>query len=114
MGRALLWLDGMSIAEVKPTLVSFNVLAGSCARQGDVDSLARVLDLMTQSTLDPNVVTWTSMITACANADPPRDHAAERVFRQMVSSGVKPNGQTAFALKCAVGFNRSRDLLREV
>jgi len=37
------------------------------------------------------VVTWTSMINACANCQPRRGVAAQKVFQQMLQSGVQPN-----------------------
>ena len=43
------------------------------------------------------VVTWTSMINACAKCQPRRGVAAQKVFQQMLQSGVQPNkaGQVA-------------------
>ena len=99
---------------IAPNAISYNTLVNAHARVGDPDGVARVLEGMTAAGLAPDVVTWTLMLQACANAWPQRAGAAERVLRRMAGSGVEPNGLTRKALKCAVGYKRGNELLAEL
>merc|ERR1712039_477524 len=88
---AMHWLRQLEAADLVPNIISYNTVVGAYARVGDPDAVADVLEEMSSRSVELNVVTWTSMLTACANSQPRRTAAAERVFAQMCESQIKPN-----------------------
>eukprot|EP00438_Fugacium_kawagutii_P032038 Skav217854 [mRNA] locus=scaffold5889:40572:42828:- [translate_table: standard] len=69
---------------------------------------------MTAAKVEPSVITWTSMINACAKCRPPRGFAARKIFKQMLANGVQPNKVTMQALGRAMGFERKRAFLQKL
>lgn len=111
---ALEWLETMQRQKFEPNLISYNTVVAAYAQAGDPDSVAEVLERMSVALLEPSVVTWTSMINACANCQPRRGVAAQKVFQQMLQSGVQPNKVTLQALGRALGFQRQRAFLQSL
>merc|ERR1712061_943017 len=56
--------------------------------------------------LQPNIVTWTALIAACANARPKCFRDAEEAFRSMLKQNVKPNSKFLHKFDLAAGSTR--------
>ena len=67
-----------------------------CGRGQLERAFSLLAEMQSRSDTKPNVVTYTSLIDACAKARQPRRAVA--VFRQMIERGVAPNDITCHAL----------------
>ncbi|CAE8584078.1 unnamed protein product, partial [Polarella glacialis] len=94
--------------------VTFSVLVAGHARTGDVEGARRIVSDMAAANLRPNVVTWTSLISACAAARPKRPEESERLFRQMVRCGITPNRTTIDTLAWAAGRPKCTEICQEL
>ena len=117
------WFQRMEQNGIRPNVVTYTSLIDACAKAGKLErafALLAEMKLTASSALDkpeavakrpvaarrspqldstcarPNVVTYTSLIDACAKARQPR--RAVSVFRQMIDAGVAPNDITCNAL----------------
>merc|ERR1712046_51708 len=105
---------GMKAQQVSPDAATYATLALPYAKRGDIE---RVEELMHQSRAAGHVRRereYSRLLSAYANAYP-RDHTrAERVFREMIASGIKPNGHIFRFLRLAMGFARANDLVQDL
>ncbi|CAE8643747.1 unnamed protein product, partial [Polarella glacialis] len=62
----------------------------------------------------PDVISWNSAIAACASAHPRAGPEAEKMFRELVASGLVPDGILLTTLARAVGPERRRLLCEEM
>merc|ERR1712061_552338 len=64
--------------------------------------------------LQPNIVTWTTLIAACANARPKCFMDAEEAFRSMLKQNISPNASFIRKFDLAVGSTRRAFLCRQL
>lgn len=103
------WFRAMLESGLKPNVMSYNAMINSYARVGDVAGALAWLERM-QGEMLPDEISYNSAIHACANARPPDEAEAERLFRQMSAANLWPTASTLSALGQALGA-RSRDAL---
>lgn len=82
--RVFLVFQEMRSRGVRPDLRAYNALVNTCAEVGDLDRALEVVRQMVDEDhgggLQPDAVTYTSLIKAAARATPPRVEEAEEVF----------------------------------
>ena len=83
--RVFLVFQEMRSRGVRPDLRAYNALVNTCADLGEFDRALGVVRLMVDDEegggLQPDAVTYTSLIKAAARASPPRVEEAEEVGR---------------------------------
>ncbi|CBN77833.1 conserved unknown protein [Ectocarpus siliculosus] len=85
--RVFLVFQEMRSRGVRPDLRAYNALVNTCADLGEFDRALGVVRLMVDDGegggLQPDAVTYTSLIKAAARAVPPRVEEAEEIFATM-------------------------------
>eukprot|EP00752_Nemacystus_decipiens_P002759 g2577.t1 len=85
--RVFLVFQEMRSRGVRPDLRAYNALVNTCADLGEFDRALGVVRLMVDDEegggLQPDAVTYTSLIKAAARASPPRVKEAEEIFATM-------------------------------
>merc|ERR1712136_424268 len=84
VSEALTWLGKMMESGIHG-VEAFNSVLNACAVARDLATASSVLDAMRATHMTPDVVSYTSMISCCANATP---DAAVDVFHSMVNLQV--------------------------
>lgn len=91
--RALRCVGDMELAGVLPDRVTWNTILAGHAQVGQFSEASKYLsDIGGSSELEPNVVSWTALITG--NEQNGFSSRALGIFRKMVLAGVKPNSTT--------------------
>lgn len=84
--RVFLVFQEMKSRGVKPDLRAYNALVNTCADLGEFERAVGVVRQMVDDDhgggLQPDVVTYTSLIKAAARANPPRVEEAEEVRKR--------------------------------
>ncbi|CAE8687623.1 unnamed protein product, partial [Polarella glacialis] len=100
--RASGWIDKMVSVGLRPNTVSYNAVLKTCSKAGDVAAARLWLDRMLSKSVKPDVISWNSAIAACASAHPRAGPEAEKMFRELVASGLVPDGILLTTLARAV------------
>jgi pentatricopeptide repeat protein len=90
-------------------------LVNAFAKVGRADDAERIINKMIELGIEPNTITFTSLIGAYANSQPARPDEAEKVLKRMIDRGIKPNEVSyATILKAysALSPSRPKDCLR--
>merc|ERR1712129_165409 len=84
------------------------------SRAGDIIGTASALRDMATNGMEPDVVAWTSLLSACARAPKGRlrTEVAEATLCGMLESSVSPNAVAWRELGRAVGTERRGELIR--
>lgn len=106
------WFGDLATAGLRPNNNAYNAVINSSARVGDADAASSWLDRMwnEKPPVSPDVISYSTAINGCAQADPPQAELAERLFRQMRDVGLHPTASTLSALERALGAARSDSL----
>lgn len=83
-------------AKVEVGLSHYNIMIDACARTVDAEGALNLLDEMMERGIDPNVITWTTVIALYSYRHD--SDTAQSVFDRMESSGILPNIITYGAL----------------
>lgn len=76
------------------TVTTFTAVIDACAKGGDIPRAEKWLDKMIAAEVQPNIVTFSAMIAACA-MNPTR---AEHWHNRMIECGVTPNAHSFSAI----------------
>lgn len=82
----------IQVRDVKPNSHTYDVLIRGCGTQGKLDMALRLLDSMRVAGVSPTVITYSSVVSACARAGD--IHAlshAMNVVKDMKRVGIRPN-----------------------
>merc|ERR1712146_788311 len=101
------------MGNVKADVMLYSAVVNAYARKGLIASAERIVAVMQRRGL-PSVVTYNSLLNACASAVPPAPKDAERIFREMVQAKVNPNRTTLSTLGRAVGQGGVTKLCEEL
>ena len=79
-------------------MISYSILINACAAQNDSVRAEQYVEEMEKEGLKGNVITFTSVISACARGDGDSVEKAEGYFKEMKERGVEVNEITYNAL----------------
>ena len=95
---AIKWLAAMQ-CDVTP----YNIVINACAKHGRVEDATKWFAAMQDNAVTADVVSYTSMISACAKAKPANMRVCQQMVSSLVEDGIVPNAYTLLApamLKC--------------
>ncbi|XP_050238868.1 pentatricopeptide repeat-containing protein At5g59600 [Mercurialis annua] len=93
------------IRDIKPDLVTWNILISGFAQGGDRVMVQKLFNLMSKNGEEPDVISWTSVISGFVQSF--HNAPAFDMFRQMLEHGFHPNFATISSLlpACAATAN---------
>ena len=112
---ALKLLSSMKSAGVLPTVVTCSVAIDACARAGGPNAIQYAFDIlrqMEQNGIEPNVVSYNSLIHTCALGE--RVALAFQVFERMIKHGIPPDIVTLCSLVDACGRSGNMERAFEI
>ena len=111
MNKAMAVIQTMTQRSVQPNTVTYTCLIAGLGRSQRLDEAKRMLAFMAGKGLPPSTVTYNALISAliasAKSGDISIDVAVDQsllLLREMMNSGVRPNGVTAAALVEAMGY----------
>ena len=90
--------EKMRVTGPHPDITSFNTFIRHHSRKGDMKSIAALLRRLPELNIQPDVVTFTTVLHACMRAGVPIQDAIKTVETAMQASGIKPNVVTYTAI----------------
>lgn len=112
---ALKCFENMKKLHIKPSNVTFSILAKIYQKMGQIDKSLGILDEMAKENVKPGVFVYTCMIQTCIQISKIDD--ALKMYKRMMSEQVKPDNVTFFTIimGCLTLYreNEAIDLLKE-
>merc|ERR550514_1418195 len=100
----------MKDASLQANSYTYNSVINAFARRGDVEQGEVWFAEMLAHGVKPTIVSYTSLLNACANSNdtlrPSRREDADRIFRDCIKHGVRPNQITMRTLDRIFGKER--------
>ena len=105
---ARIWSEATAASQVNRIVAGSRINAA--ASMGDIEGAAECLDYMISHQIEPDVPPFNSAINACANADPPKAHAAMYFYDLILKKSLQPTVMTFTSLVRAHRLTRAADL----
>jgi len=107
--RAQGWLMHMIDQGLQPTEVTYGTLCKVFARQGLVEQVKAIMEMLETGGGQLNEYFFASLISACGAAEPPDTKGAVRAFQDLVSRGMRPQSVKR-ALERVVGVRHTAQM----